>query len=254
VPLFLETPYAPPGNIVLFRAPFKKTGPFVNPCHNGYTPNMGTHTTRTRGRRRNEIARKLIEDSESLNRRDYEQIASEYACSLRTVYRDVDWVAAQLKQGWVPPPPQEEIVAGARGQYVDHGESRFPDHKLAIEDALIDGRWSNREAKIIDESYEAGGVRKVLRDAEGVKGVIRGDLDADGVRLSVSIQIKRLHRTVARHSQMQNDDMALKAESELAKLHRGVIPLLGRIETAEDLSPEEADFYRQLLGKSGGDS
>ncbi len=215
---------------------------------------MSTMTTKQRSGRRNMIARRMIEDPASLTRQYYESVAEDYNCSLRTVYRDVDWVVTQLKQGWVPPPPRKKVESAVRGKFVEHGEQQFPDHRLAIEDALVDGRWSNREAQRIDDSYDAGGVRKVIRDAEGVKGVLRSEMDADGVRLSVSIQIKRLHRTVARHTTLQNDDMALKAEAELAKLHRGVIPLLGKMDTSEDMSPEEKEFYKRLLGSSGGDS
>jgi len=238
----------------IFRTPFKKTGPFVNPCHIDYSENMSTMTTKQRSGRRNMIARRMIEDPASLTRQYYEKVAEDYDCSLRTVYRDVDWIVSQLKQGWVPPPPRPKVESAVRGKFIEHGEQQFPDHRLAIEDALVDGRWSNREAQRIDESYEAGGVRKVIRDAEGVKGSLRSEMDADGVRLSVSIQIKRLHRTVARHTTLQNDDMALKAEAELAKLHRGVIPLLGKMDTSDDLSSEEKEFYKRLLGSTGGDS
>jgi len=195
----------------------------------------------------------MIEDSDGLTTAYYEEIATRYGCAMRTVYRDVDWVTSQLKQGWLPPPPRERLQRSISGAEVDHSEQHFPDHRLAIEDSLVEGRWCNREAQKISDEYDAGGVRHVIRDAEGVKERIIGDMDADGVRLSVSIQMKRLHRTVSRHTSLQNDDLALKAEAELAKLHRGVIPLIGKVSTSEDMSPEEAAFYRQLLG-GGGDS
>lgn len=214
---------------------------------------MSTNTTRSRADRRHEIARAIIEDPDSLTPQYYLQIAERYNCAKRTVYRDVDWVHTQLKQGWLPPPPREQLQQSIAGKYVDHTEQRFPDHRLAIEDALVEGRWSNREAQRISDEYDAGGVRRVIRDSEGVKERIVNDLDANGVRLSVSIQMKRLHRTVSRHNSLQNDDLALKAEAELAKLHRGVIPLIGKMDTSDDMSPEEAAFYRQLLG-GGGDS
>ena len=207
--------------------------------------------------RRNEIARQVLSDPEGLDRAVYTHFAQKYGCSLRTVYRDLDWVHAQLEGGWRPPTEEQEEArasVGPSGSLVNADVSRFPDHRLAIEDSMIEGRWSNREAQRIDEAYGAGGVRKVIRAAEGVKESICSDLDADGIRLSVSIQLKRLHRTVSRHVHLQNDDLALKAESELAKLHRGVIPLLGKADGSEELTTEEKDFYKRLLGASGGES
>ena len=239
------------------RGPVKKTGPVENPWHTDYHVSMKTHISQQRATRRNELARTHLSDPEALDRTEYIKVAERWSCSLRTVYRDMDWVLAQLSRGWEPPTVDEEAARASVGpsrQLVDTDVSRFPDHRLAIEDSMIEGRWSNREAQRIDEAYDGGGVRKVLRAAEGVKESICSDLDADGIRLSVSIQLKRLHRTVSRHVQLQNDDLALKAESELAKLHRGVIPMLGKLDGSEDMTSEEKDFYTRLLGTTGGQS
>ena len=119
---------------------------------------------------------------------------------------------------------------------------------------MVEGRWSNREAKRLQDAYDVPTLAEVLYSAGEVKDELREDLSAPGVRLSVSIQMKRLHRTVSRHTLSQNDDLALKAESELAKLHRGVLPLLGSMDSSEEMSSEEKDFYQRLLGAVGVDA
>ena len=234
-----------------FPTPSQKTGPLENSCHADYDVRMKAQRTRERTHRRHAVARRLLEENGDLDSDWLKELAETWGVSLRTVYRDADWAAVQLRQGWTPPAEGDRVEIEVPSV---PGPASYPHHRMAVEDSLVDGRWSNREAKRLQEAYDVPTMAEVLFSAEEVKGELREDLSGQGVRLSVSIQMKRLHRTVSRHTLSQNDDLALKAESELAKLHRGILPLLGSMDTEGEMSAEEKDFYQRLLGAVGVDA